>query len=332
MPRIHVSTSVLLLGLAVLACSSEKANESPVETTQSVAGTPAPVAAAGPVAVTPALAPKLPPIKPLANIENYRRLSDKIAQGGQPNGPEAFAALKAEGITTLLSVDGAEPDVAAAKKLGMSYVHVPIGYDGLSADEQARIVKAVTDSKGPVFVHCHHGLHRGPAAAAIAREAVDGLSHADAVTELKESGCSPNYPGLYRDVQEWTAPSAAVLAALGPLPEAVKPTGVQDSMVHVDEHMDLLKASQAAKWKASPQFPDVAPPHEAMMMVEAFRELQRLDESRKLGADFLAHAKASEDAAVALKAALDAGAADKADAAWGTFKQSCDGCHKTYRN
>lgn len=343
-----VPTSILLLGLAVAACSAEQSGEAPAETAKSLpkpaAGSPAPVAPAtpAPVAAVAPTAPagespvakpnSLPPIKQVGRIENYRKLSEKIAQGGGPETKADFEALKAEGIVTLISVDGAVPHVDLAKSLGMSYAHVPIGYDGLTADEQARIIKAVDLSTGPVFIHCHHGLHRGPAAAAVARMAVDGIDQAAATLELKDSGCSPNYPGLYRDVAEFKAPSAAVLAALGPLPEAVKPAGVQDSMVHVDEHMDYLKASQAAKWKASPEFPDVAPPHEAMMMVEAFRELQRLDESKKLGADFLAHAKASEDAAVALKAALDAGAPDKAEAAWGAFRKSCDGCHTTYRN
>jgi protein tyrosine phosphatase (PTP) superfamily phosphohydrolase (DUF442 family) len=333
MPRCRNLASVLLAGLAVAGCRSEK--PAPPETTASpaVGAAPAPVAPVAPLAAAPAAAAQpLPPVKPLAGIENYRRLSQKIAQGGQPNGAASYAALKAEGIETILSVDGAAPDVEAARAAGLKYVHVPIGYDGVSADEQARIIKAVSEASGPVYVHCHHGQHRGPAAAAIAREAVDGLSNAEAVAELKESGCSPSYPGLFRDVQNWKAPSAATLAALGPLPSMVKPVGVRDTMAHVDQRLDLLKASQALKWAVPPNNPDVAPPHEAMMMLEAFRELQRLPEAQAKGPDFLAHAKAAEDAATALQAALAAGAADKADAAWITFKASCDSCHATYRN
>src|SRR5262249_18514426 len=148
----------------------------------------------------------------------------------------------------------------------------------------------------------------------------------------KLSGCSPNYPGLFRDVQAWKAPSAATLAALGPLPEAVKPAGIRDTMAHVDQRLDFLKASQAVKWTVPAQFPDITPPHEAMMMLEAFRELQRLPEAQARGADFLAHAKAAEDAATALQGALNAGATDKAETAWASFKASCDSCHAIYRN
>jgi hypothetical protein len=32
---------------------------------------------------------------------------------------------------TIISVDGARPNVDAAKKEGLSYVHIPIGYNGV---------------------------------------------------------------------------------------------------------------------------------------------------------------------------------------------------------
>ena len=343
MDRPRRSTLALTLALAAAACTSEPVSQTRPEPSKPAASALAPAAqapvapavAAAPAAAAAAPAAKpnsLPPIQKLGDIENYRRLSAKIAQGGGPESKEDFEALKADGITTLLSVDGAAPHVELARSVGLAYVHVPIGYDGVTPEEQVRIIKAVAEAKGPIFIHCHHGLHRGPAAAAVARQAVDGLDQAAASLELKDSGCSPNYAGLYRDVAEFRAPSQAALDAVGPLPEAVKPSGLRDSMVHVDEHFDYLKASQAVKWKVSPQYPDVSPPHEAKMMVEAFRELQRLEDASKLGADFVALAKAAEDAAAALKTALDAGSADRAEAAWGSFKKSCDACHKTYRN
>ena len=41
------------------------------------------------------------------------------------------------GVKTILSVDGKTPDVEAAKKLGMRYVHVPIQYRGITESERA---------------------------------------------------------------------------------------------------------------------------------------------------------------------------------------------------
>ena len=48
------------------------------------------------------------------------------------------------------------------------WIHIPIGYDGIPLESEAAIVRAMKETEGPVYFHCHHGLHRGPAAAAIA--------------------------------------------------------------------------------------------------------------------------------------------------------------------
>lgn len=273
-----------------------------------------------------------PPVKTLAGLEHFRRWSERIAQGGQPEGQAAFEALAAEGVTTVLSVDGAIPDVEEAARAGLTYVHVPIGYDGIDPQEQLAIIKAVQLSQGPVYVHCHHGLHRGPAAAALARMAFDGVAPVDAVRGLKESGCSPAYEGLFRDVLEWKAPSAEALAAIGPPPSAVKPQGVRDAMVHVDDRWDFLKASQSASWARLPHFPDATPAHEAGMLREQFRELQRLPEAQAKGADFLALASQAEAAATSLEQALRIESVTSADAAWAPLKKSCTDCHAVWRD
>ena len=85
----------------------------------------------------------------IRGIENVFRLSPRLYSGGDPHGAEAFAALKALGIKTIISVDGATPDVEAARKLGLRYVHLPIGYDGVPREQAVRIVKAVKTLPGP---------------------------------------------------------------------------------------------------------------------------------------------------------------------------------------
>jgi len=274
----------------------------------------------------------IPAVKELPGLHNYRRWSDHVAQGAQPEGEQAFEALKAEGITTVLTVDGAMPDVEAAERLGMTYVHIPIGYDGMSKEEEAEIVKAVTESPGPVYVHCHHGLHRGPAAAAVARMVLDGVSNATAVDGLKASGCSPAYDGLFRDVLFFAPPSKEALAAIGPLPSAVKPKGVRDAMIHISDRFDYVKASQAAQWAQLPQFPDITPAHEATMLREGFRELARTPEAQAKPADFLTRLAAAEAQSAALEDALRAGDLAQADPAYTELKASCTSCHAAYRD
>ena len=265
-------------------------------------------------------------------LHNFRRWSDRVAQGGGPEDEEAFANLARLGYHTVLSVDGAQPRVELAEKYGLGYVHVPIGYDGVTPDEALRIVKAVEASQGPVYVHCHHGKHRGPAAAQLARIAIDGIDNGTAVEDLRVSGCSPDYPGLYRAVERFRAPSAAELAGVGPLPSAVVPTGLRALMAEIDERWDLVKASQAAAWSVPPRFPDIDPPHEVGMIENWLREVIELERRGEAREEFLGHARESQEAASALERALEAGQRAASDAAYKRLNASCKACHAQYRD
>ena len=64
-------------------------------------------------------------------LHNVYRLTDKLLSGSGPEGDEGFASLQQLGVKTVLSVDGARPDVARARRFGLRYVHLPIGYDGV---------------------------------------------------------------------------------------------------------------------------------------------------------------------------------------------------------
>jgi len=265
-------------------------------------------------------------------LHRHRRWSEKIGQGAQPEGEEGFQNLKALGYTTILSVDGSMPDVEMAAKYGLTYVHVPVGYDGITVEEQIEIIKAVKEAPGPVYVHCHHGKHRGPAAAMIAREALEGLSCEDAVKGLELSETSKDYAGLYRDVREFKAPTAEQIAAAPEPRSRVTPKGVRAAMVDVDKRFDFLKASMDNGWQTPPKAPDVTPKHEAKMLWELYREILRLDEATGKGEDFVKRATAAEEAAGSLEEALKAGNHEAATAAFRMLKKDCDSCHSVYRN
>src|SRR5262245_48918459 len=55
----------------------------------------------------------------IRGIENTFRLSPRLYSGGDPHGVEALSALKELGVRTIISVDGAMPDVETARKLGL---------------------------------------------------------------------------------------------------------------------------------------------------------------------------------------------------------------------
>src|SRR5690349_9452889 len=65
------------------------------------------------------------------HLPNAVRIHAKVFSGGLPDGEAGFAELQELGIKTVISVDGAKPDVATAKKHGLRYVHMPHGYDGV---------------------------------------------------------------------------------------------------------------------------------------------------------------------------------------------------------
>jgi len=265
-------------------------------------------------------------------LPRYRRWSDRIGQGGQPEGDIAFKNLKALGYETILTVDGSVPDVETAKKYGLTYVHVPIGYDGIPREEALKIVKAAEMCKKPVYVHCHHGRHRGPAAAMLARMAVEGVTNENAVKGLELSGTSPKYSGLWKCVREFQVPTDAELSKIKKLPSSVRPEGLRGMMVDVAHRFTFLKASKMEEWKTPKDHPDVSPPHEARMLWENYREIVRLDEAKKHGKEFLRLANEGEKHATSLEEALRAKNFERAGQAYKKLKKNCDSCHADYRN
>jgi protein tyrosine phosphatase (PTP) superfamily phosphohydrolase (DUF442 family) len=171
---------------------------------------------------------------PAVPIHNYRRLSPRIVRGAQPVGDGDFAFLAAEGVRTIVTVDGAQPDVEGARRHGLRYVHVPIGYDGIPADKAAALVKAFRSLEGPFFVHCHHGKHRGPAACALGRMAIEGVGAEEAVAEMRDAGTDPKYRGLYAVPASYREPTAEEFAAVGPLPERAPVPELRAAMVALD--------------------------------------------------------------------------------------------------
>lgn len=300
------------LAIAVTLCAAGRAGDNPV---------PAPVTNAP------------------TDLHNVFRLTPRVLSGSQPEGDAAFAWLAAQGVKTILSVDGARPDVESARQHGLRYVHLPIGYDGVPTNRLAELAQAAATLPGPIYVHCHHGKHRGPAAAAILCEADAGWSTAEAEAFLRQAGTSPEYAGLFRSVREFRPPDAATRSSLtNVLPEVTPTPGVVQAMVALDGHLDRLRAAQQAKWRTPPEHPDVAPPHEATQLWEQFRELGRTPEVQVKPESFRDLLRQSERAAEELRQALretdpaSSSSPIRADAALRRISELCTACHKQHRN
>ena len=275
------------------------------------------------------------PNKPLkiAGVHNAFQWTGKVISGSCPDGEAGFKALADRGVKTILTVDGATPDVELATKYGMRYVHIPVEYSGIAQVDALRIARAVRDLPGPIFIHCHHGIHRGPTATALAVIASGELTNEQALAALKQAGTGANYEGLWKVVREFKVPTKEQLdAADNTFPARAKVQALAGHMVNIDERFTGLKAVQAAQWGTPKEHPDLDPAHEALMLREGFAEAARSEEAKKLPEDFRERLNAAEGAAIALESALrekDNAAAQKA---YLSVQASCSSCHKLYRD
>jgi protein tyrosine phosphatase (PTP) superfamily phosphohydrolase (DUF442 family) len=268
-------------------------------------------------------------------IANYFQLTPEVYSGSSPENDEAFAALQRRGIKTIISVDGARPDVEKARRFGLRYVHLPFGYNGVPADRGLSLVRAAHELPGPIYVHCHHGVHRGPAAAAVICLGIAGWSHEQAEAWLRLAGTSTNYAGLYRSVKEFERPTAAVLkSSPADFPEVSPVSPLADVMVEIDSHVENLKLVKQAGYREPGSHPDVIPPQEALLLDELFKELRRSQDTERRDGDFRVKLEQAEAAADGLHLCLSEKPVDvkRSDAAYQRLSDACIACHRVHRD
>ncbi len=327
-------STLLLFAFAVAACATgtsrpTKEIESPLPR-----GTETAYAEAGMVTL-PEEAPETKP-----GLHNVYRLSDDIVSGAEPEGEEAFQELHDMGIKTILSVDGKAPDAAAAARHGIRYVHIPIRYKGVTRDEMLEISKTFYELEGPFYVHCFHGKHRGPTAAAIGRVVLDGVSRERALAEMRQwSGTSAKYEGLYAAIafDEMPTPAEAGSCPFD-FPAQHRFTGFRSGMIDISRSWDTIEALSKRDWKAMAEHPDANARNEAERMAGTFEQLKSLPAVAEHGEDFrawLGEAATQSEELAALLAKYqggDATAGEQAMVLATKLQQSCSSCHKAYRN
>jgi hypothetical protein len=224
--------------------------------------------------------------------------------------------------------------VAAAEGQGLRYVHLPIGYDGIPSDRAAQLAKAVRDLPGPVYIHCHHGKHRGPAACAAVLLTLDPTwTPAKAERWLSVAGTDPKYSGLAGLPRTFHPPSVATLdAATTDFPTVAVVPDLVRTMVEMDTRWDHLRAVKAAGWRTPTDHADLDPPHEAVMLAELYREASRLGESSARGKEFVALLAEGAASAEELGKALRANDAKAGAAAFARSQAACTACHQKFRD
>ena len=262
-------------------------------------------------------------------LHNVNRAGASLLVGSQPEGEEAFRKLKELGVQTIVSVDGAQPDVALAKKYGLRYIHIPIGYDGISRESALAMVRVTKEAKGLTYVHCHHGKHRGPAAAAVMCLAAGTASKQEALDLMKRAGTGKDYVGLWCDVEGFKPPEKDEV--LPELTESAKVESLAAAMAKLDRHFDHVKLLAKSDWKAPKEHPDLIASAEALLVEEGLKECLRNCDP-KADAKFTELMSQSLKSAGELREAIQKNDAEKAKQLVEVVTQSCTRCHAEFRN
>jgi hypothetical protein len=324
---------MLLIALVTGGCIRDDAKNPPVIPTS-----PAEDSAADTIARSSPASSDIPvKIERIAttHLPNSVRIHAKVISGGLPEGDAAFAELEQLGIKTVISVDGSKPDVLAAQRHGMRYVHLPHGYDGVPLERAKQLAKAIRDLPGPFYIHCHQGKHRSPAASAVACIGAGFITHEAARELLKVAGTGENYRGLFQSVGQATPLDASILDRLpAEFPATSEVPPLAEAMVGIEHLYDHLKLIEKAGWKSPSDHPALAPQHEALLLRENFEELLRTTELKDRGPKFEQLANDAHSFCLELERQLAQPTVDVVAASrhFATITANCKKCHEQYRD
>lgn len=261
----------------------------------------------------------------------------RLLTGGAPT-PAGFESLEKAGVRTIISVDAARPDVAMATARGIRYIHLPVGYDGIDRRTTRLLARAIREAEGTVYLHCHHGRHRAPAAAAVGLQALGRIDSSQGRRILEVIGTSRDYPGLHAAVARAEAEPAAVIDAVDPgelRPVAIV-SDLAGGMADLDRIHDRLRLLAKHDWRTPPTHPDLDPVVEAGILTERFRSMAHLPMASAADATTgdgspMTLAR-SIDLATTLEGAVKMRRPQEATAILGRISSECRACHRVHRN
>ncbi|AMV31035.1 hypothetical protein VN12_02890 [Pirellula sp. SH-Sr6A] len=271
----------------------------------------------------------------LEHVPNCIQVTDGVYSGGLPEGEKGFEELQALGVKTIISVDGMTPDIGTAKKFQLRYVHLPHGYDGISTGRMLEIAKGLHTLPKPIFIHCHHGKHRSPAATAAACVTLGWIDQSTANKVLQVAGTNPNYRGLISSVTNARAiPSADLDKVEGKFQEIAAVPPLIETMVAMDEHFEAIAKidpSLSQDHKSRTVLAD-----RVLLMTDHYTELQRMAEQENAPKEYQNLLKVGESVCVELETELrqPSTAAKPLDVKplVERLKSNCTSCHQLFRD
>ncbi|MCM8543032.1 MAG: sulfur transferase domain-containing protein [Lentisphaeraceae bacterium] len=252
--------------------------------------------------------------------ENFTKINDKLYCGGSPE-EDQFAYLRAQGIKSVICVDGAGPNLKAAQQQGLTYKHVPVTYATITVEQQKSLAKAYNDLEKPVYIHCHHGKHRGPAASAIVLKNHYDWKNDQLVQYLTDSGTSKNYAGLYKTIsqskkipsQEWQKTN---------VPESAEVDPLASTMADLDRVWIKLKKQFSIPLSIKE---NIIAQQRTLLLKEYFVELHRMTDT-KFDDEYLEIIEKIKKLEASLQNNFDP------SKAFQVVAKDCKSCHEDYRN
>ena len=252
--------------------------------------------------------------------ENFTKVNEQLYFGGSPEEND-FAFLKSQGLRSIICVDGLNPNLTTAGKYDLAYRHIPITYDKISPEQQKQLAKAYSELPKPIYIHCHHGRHRGPAAAAIVLKNHHDWKNTDLVEFMKNAGTSPQYRGLYKTVKESKEiPQDQWLHI--EVPETAKVESLANTMAKLDRIWVKLEKQLLKPYTTLDSSLAL---DRSLLLKEYFVELERAPGS-KFDEEYLEIIKKIDLLRTELKSGKDSLEAFKA------VKKDCKSCHVDYRD
>ena len=266
-------------------------------------------------------------------LHNVYRLGETLYSGSSPDDDGAFQSLSRLGVKTIISVDGAPPDVEAARANGMRYVHLPMTYGSVPHETLVGLVRATRELPGPVYLHCHHGKHRGPAAAVSLWRCLDKhVTNEQALATMKLIGTADRYQGLFASVRDIVIPTPAELTtAKSDLPESSHVPPLAKSMSEIDRMWDRV-AKPVGKRNTTTISMQLTTAYD---IAEQFREAARLaDVAAEMQPGFQAIVDDLESLAEIIQAELKtpSAASPRRAAAVARVESRCAECHARFRD
>lgn len=234
--------------------------------------------------------------------------------GGAPD-ERLWAELEARGVKTVVGVEGVPPVAPTDLGSGVRLVHIPIGYDGVDPRAAGQLTRVAREAERPLYVYCHHGRHRGPAAAAIVCRAAGLLDESGAVDLLRQANTDPKYAGLWRDVAAYQPPPTD--ADLPELTSASPTSPLRLAMCQLDRAWETVDSAETrdesrAAW---------------VLVVESLIESRRAAEGGN--ADLVDRLQRALESAEDLE---ESDSDPDSRARLERFGQRCHDCHATHRD